>query len=627
MKIGATWMMTVHPTTEPNPAVTPSTQRYPLLCKGDVDGFFGLAVDNLVQVLVLSGLCKVICGFTEQMLVERVLPGIAVSLLIGNVFYSLHAWQVAKRDRNTTCTALPYGVNTVSMFAFIFFIMGPVYQHAKPDLGQAAAADLAWKMGMIACLGSGLIELVGSLVAERIRQVTPRAALLSTLAAIGVIFIAGPFAFQIYERPIVALLPMMVILVVYFAKVRFPGGLPGGLVALLLGTGLAWLSGTWGPPMMSSGAVSDGIGQIGAHAPNVYWRDVWTLLTTPDHRNLLIGFAGVIVPMGLVNVLGSLQNIESAESGGDRFSTGPCLAVNGIGSIAAGLCGSCFPTTIYIGHPGWKAMGARTGYSVLNAAFFTVVFFFGLGSVITAVIPMEAGIAIVLWIGIVITAQSYEATPTEHYPAVAIGFFPAVAALAVLYVPNILTLSGSEGGLLPIIESHLDTIATTPSHSDSWWPVGIYALVGANSSFVITCLLISAISAKLIDRHFLAAAGWAATACVLTVLGLQHAFRIEPGAFELTPRELLIWQWSGWPDETFLHRGWDIAIAYGLTAAMFVVVHLLRKHGSFQGVEQVRGRGEVVGLSEVHPANRHTNAGVHEIHHDEANHAHDSETT
>ena len=47
--------------------------------------------------------------------------------------------------------------------------------------------------------------------------------------------------------------------------------------------------------------------------------------------------------------------------------------MNGIGSIAAACFGSCFPTTIYIGHPGWKAMGARAGYSVLNAVFATVV--------------------------------------------------------------------------------------------------------------------------------------------------------------------------------------------------------------------------------------------------------------
>ena len=75
---------------------------------------------------------------------------------------------------------------------------------------------------------------------------------------------------------------------------------------------------------------------------------------------------GVIFPMGLFNVIGSLQNIESAEAEGDSYPTAPSLAVNGLGSIVASAFGSCFPTTIYIGHPGWKRLGARTGYSALN---------------------------------------------------------------------------------------------------------------------------------------------------------------------------------------------------------------------------------------------------------------------
>ncbi len=77
--------------------------------------------------------------------------------------------------------------------------------------------------------------------------------------------------------------------------------------------------------------------------------------------------------MGLFNVLGSLQNIESADAAGDAYPAMPCMAVNGLGSIVAAMLGSCFPTTIYIGHPGWKALGARSGYSILNAIFFAVL--------------------------------------------------------------------------------------------------------------------------------------------------------------------------------------------------------------------------------------------------------------
>jgi len=562
--------------------ISDRTERYPLLCKGDVDGFFGLAVDNLVQVLVLVTLCRQMCGFSQEMLVERVLPGIAVSLLIGNLFYSWHAWRVARRDRNHQCTALPYGVNTVSLFAYIFFIMGPIYQrYSHTSLGPAGAAELAWKMGLVACIGSGIIEFLGAIVGGWIRRVTPRAALLSTLAAVGVIFIAGPFAFQIYERPLVAMLPMMIILVVYFARVRFPLGLPGGLVALIVGTILAWAIGLYRTPMMSVAAVTDSTRWIGLHTPHVYWKDLLGLLQQPEHRDAVIGFLGIIIPMGLLNALGSLQNIESAEAAGDRFNTGRCMAVNGISTIAAGLCGSCFPTTIYIGHPGWKSLGARTGYSVLNAVFFTLIFFLGLGSLVTSVIPMEAGIAIVLWIGIVITAQSYEATPMRHYAAVAIGFFPAVAALAVLFLPDMLTNGGAKEGILPLIQQHDAHLADLSRRTDTWWPVGIYALAGANSGFVVTCVLISAISAKLIDRQFKAAVVWSLIACVLTVIGLQHAYRIQPGPFELTPRELLVWQRGGWPEGTFLHRGNGLALGYAVTAVLFAVIHVLRRYGSF----------------------------------------------
>ena len=565
------------------------SRRYPWFVKGDLDGFFGLAVDNLVQVLVIVALCKSLCGFGDDLIYGRILPGIAVSLFIGNIFYALHARRVARRDGNPTCTALPYGINTPSVFAFILFILAPVYR-------QTGDAELTWKVGLIACLGSGLIEFLGAFIGGWIRRVTPRAALLSALAAIGVIFIASPFAFQIFERPLVAILPMFVVLIGYFAKIRFPLGLPSGLVAVVLGTILAWtVPLVLGPEMMSAGAVSGAVDQIGVHLPQHTWYDVVELFRT--NSALLWAYLGVIVPMGLINVIGSLQNIVSAEAAGDRFSTGPCLAVNGIGSIAAGLFGSCFPTTIYIGHPGWKALGARCGYSIINGLFFTGVFLLGLGAIVAAVIPLEAGIAIVMWIGVVITAQSYEAVPKRHYAAVAISFFPAVAMMSVLLVPQILAGAGAPNGILPMIDQHggqLEQVRT-----DDWWPVGVYALAGANSGFIITCIIISAVSAFLIDRRVKTAAVWCVIAAVLTLIGFQHAYRIEPGA--PAPRELLVWQRTeaafegtslhlAIPDGAFVHRGYRLAAGYAAAAALLLGIHWMRRRGKgFEDIE-VDGR-------------------------------------
>ena len=100
--------------------------------------------------------------------------------------------------------------------------------------------------------------------------------------------------------------------------------------------------------------------QIGLHLPGLQLADLWA------GRQQLLPWLGVTIPMGLFNVLGSLQNLESAESAGDAYPVTSSLLINGLGTLCAAVLGSCFPTTIYIGHPGWKGMGARIGYSWLN---------------------------------------------------------------------------------------------------------------------------------------------------------------------------------------------------------------------------------------------------------------------
>ncbi len=572
------------------------SKRYPWFVKGDLDGFFGLAVDNLVQVLVIVTLCKQLCGFTDDLVYARVLPGIAVSLLIGNVYYALHARRVAKRDGNLNCTALPYGINTPSVFAYILFILAPVYQRYSGEIGPEAAGQVAWKIGLLACIGSGVIEFLGAFIGGWIRRVTPRAALLCALAAIGIIFIASPFAFQIYERPLVAMVPLFIVLIGYFAKVRFPLGMPSGLVALVVGSILAWtvpLIPGLGPKMMSVEAVRGSVDWVKFYQPIFFGREILDFFR--QDQAMLWSFLGVIVPMGLINAIGSLQNIESAEAAGDRFSTGPCMAVNGIGTIAAGLFGSCFPTTIYIGHPGWKALGARCGYSIINGLFFSLIFALGLGALIVNVIPMEAGMAIVLWIGVIIAAQAYEAVPTRHYPAVALGFFPAVAMMAVMLVPHILPGIGAEYGILPMIQEHGRELIE--NRSDGWWPIGVYALAGANSGFVITAMIVAAISAFLIDRRFKTAGIWCIIAAATTLFGFQHAYRVEPGPASLSPRELLVWQrreaafketslYLDAPEGTFFHRGYRIAAGYAAAAALCLAIEAARRRrASFEDLD------------------------------------------
>src|SRR6185369_11100165 len=56
-------------------------------------------------------------------------------------------------------------------------------------------------------------------------------------------FIALGFLFRAFARPIVGLTTLAIVLLTYFGRVRFRGGLPGGLVAVATGAALAWATG------------------------------------------------------------------------------------------------------------------------------------------------------------------------------------------------------------------------------------------------------------------------------------------------------------------------------------------------------------------------------------------------
>src|SRR4029077_12252907 len=167
----------------------------PWFVRGDIDGFFGLALDNLVQLLLIDTLCRFVLGFPPELVYGRVLPGAAVSGLVGNIYYAYQAKQLAARTGRSDVSALPYGINTVSRFAHVFLVMLPAKALAT-KAGLPDPATVAWQAGLLATLCSGLIEIGGAFVAERVGKVTPRAALLSTLAGIALAFISGGFLFR-----------------------------------------------------------------------------------------------------------------------------------------------------------------------------------------------------------------------------------------------------------------------------------------------------------------------------------------------------------------------------------------------------------------------------------------------
>ena len=375
------------------------------------------------------------------------------------------------------------------------------------------------------------------------------------------------FALQIWSRPLVALVPTAIVLITYFSKTRFPWGLPGGLVAVAAGTLLAWLlPAVWTGRPMSGSAVAEAWSQVGLSLPLWSGGAILSVLQLPPEQ--WVRFVSVIVPMALFNVIGSLQNIESAEAGGDRYDTRSSLAANGIGTIFAAFFGSCFPTTIYIGHPGWKGLGARAGYSTLNGLVITLICLTGAVALVDRVIPIEAGMAIVLWIGIVITAQAYQATPREHAPAVAIGLFPAIAAWGATIVSGAFS---EAGGVTMQAMLEADRNAEVSFFL-------LHGLIVLERGYIFTCMVLAALSACLVDRRFMVAAIWAMAGTLVTLTGLSHAYQLSGNSVDY------LLMFSSAREGAIAYRGHEIAVGYLLMAVVFIAVGLYaRRSGASEG--------------------------------------------
>lgn len=255
-------------------------------------------------------------------------------------------------------------------------------------------------------------------------------------------------------------------------------------------------------------------------------------------------FLSVIVPMGLFNVIGSLQNLESAEAAGDRYPTRSSLLINGIGSLTAALFGSAFPTTIYIGHPGWKAMGARAGYSILNGAIIAALCLLGGVTLILRFIPIESTLGILLWIGIIMTAQAFQEVPKRHTLAVAFGLVPSLAAWALTLIETSVQKAGKT------------LFEAAPAFGRD---LHIHGIIALSQGFLLSSMILSAALVAVIEREFLKAVVWTVIAAGLSMIGLIHAFELVP---------------SGVQNKFGIAAAPEFALMYGLSSLFLLMLHL-----------------------------------------------------
>src|SRR6478672_3391854 len=285
-----------------DPPVDPPKTALPLWTRGDTNAFFGLGFNILVNVLTLTGLMIGVVSVPAGDVLGTVLPALGVALILGNLYYTFLARRLAHRENRDDVTALPYGPSVPHMFIVVFVVMLPVYLNTKDPM-QAWQSGLAWAF-MI-----GVIVMIGAFVGPYIRKLTPRAAMLGTLAGISITFISMRPAAQMWEVAWIGLPVLAIILIGFFTNVKLPGNIPVGLVALLVGTAIGWAGG-----YMSAPDVGQAVSDIAIGIPDLR---IDMLLNGLAHLAPLLGTA---IPVGVYNVTEAMSNVESAAAAGDSYN-------------------------------------------------------------------------------------------------------------------------------------------------------------------------------------------------------------------------------------------------------------------------------------------------------------------
>lgn len=480
--------------------------------KGDLEGFFAFGLDTLLTYILLSTLCLEFLKFSPDLLFLRILPATAVGLVVGNLFYAWQALKLARLEGRDDVCAIPYGTSSITIVIYVFLIMFPTQQKAL-DVGfsKAEADIIAWHTGLLACMFSGMIEFFGAFIVNQIRRVTPRVVMLVAKAGTALAFLSMDYVLRTFTYPVLGFTSLVLVLAFYFGGVRVKGGIPSGFIILLVGTALAWgLSYTGVSPVTSFEPFN--LDYAGFHLPLPELHRVFESL------DFVVEFLPIVIPFGFIFLIGSLQNIESAAAAGDHYPPRPLLLTNGIGSFAAAAFGSPFPTTIFLGHPGYKALGARAGYSTLNASFWTFFCVTGLVTIFTRLIPIEAIMPIIIWLGIVICAQNFQVAHARHMPAIVIGLLPALAAYVALAVKHTLVVAGK------LTDTRLMNPDTTEAlvSMRNFYADGMFAL---SQGYIYSSMVWAAIAYHIIDRRFRQAAAWSAAGAVLSITGFIHAYK------------------------------------------------------------------------------------------------------
>lgn len=519
---------------------------------GDLNAFFGLMLDNLLNLVVLTGLLVGVFQFPQEFALERMIPGTALGVLVGDLVYTWMAVRLARKTGRDDVTAMPLGLDTPSTIGIALVVLGPAYLAARGEgLSENDAAMVSWQVGMATMIVMGVVKVAFSFVGDWVRRTVPAAGLLGSLAGIGLALLGFFPLLHIFQAPVAGMIALGLVVYGLMAGRSLPFRIPAAFAAVFFGTIVFHVLG--------------GVNLLGTEyeAPTFLLSPAAPIPTLGfvDGMGRALAYLPVAVPFGILTIVGGINVTESARLAGDDYKTRDILLTEALATLVAGICGGVAQSTPYIGHPAYKRMGGRAGYTLFTGLFIGLGGVFGFVQFVVRLVPQAAVTPILLFVGLEIMGQAQHQSPKRHAAAIGLAILPSVAELVRIILAGF---------------GHTD-----PAELQGEAAAQLEVILLLGRGFIITAMLWGAAAAHVIDGRLRTAGYYLLVCAILTLLGLIHSIDPAGGLYviwqQATPVEgamgfvtqLSDGTWAGWQLPGLLPR--LVALGYAILAFFLLI--------------------------------------------------------
>ena len=502
--------------------------------RGDISAFFALMPDNMATLAIMVALLLGF-GLPADIVFGLMLPGTAMGVLVGDLLYTWLAIRLAKRTQNNTVCAIPLGLDTPSCIGIVVCVLGPAFLSARAEgLDPHAAGLQAWYVGIATMWIIGIIKTALSFCGTWIQQHVPSAALLGSLGGVGIALLGFMQLVNLFTEPIAGLISLAILFFTLTARMRLPFNIPGVLAAVIVGTLIYHFMGFFG---LNPGMYNSPPSHFSFHLPRPTLEGLFHVVDG-------LRYITVSIPFALLTVIGGINVTASAHAEGQPYNTRSVLLIEAVSTLVAGVFGGVAQSTPYVGFPAYRRLNAAAGYTLLTGLFVGLGGILGYVSFIVELIPASVVAPILIFLGLLGTAQPFLCCPKAHSAAIGLAMLPSV------------------GRLLSITLSQPDYISSdtlgqlmNASHIVGFPPLLIFFVLG--NGFILTGMLWGGFLTEMINRRFAHSSFYLILCALFSLFGIIHSPFPNGDMF-------LPWNLTGIPLQLTLH----FTLAYLLTALL-----------------------------------------------------------